>query len=207
MMSPSTDQILALFARKRYLFFNKPHKLNIVGVRSNNSVSDNFDDELHVLYRDRIDGPINHLVFPCTTDPGKHWLLNPLNARGCAIMVPNQYRDVYEIGLHKGEYPALVQRAPIQFVRDNNRDNKLDFSLYRDFDKRRLNLINDVIGANIHRASQFKKALNVGMYSAACQVIQDETNHQTLMVLANNQVATGGGKRFTYTLTEEQDYV
>jgi hypothetical protein len=206
-MSPDTDQIIALFKKKGYIFSQKALKLNIVGVRKDNSVSDSFDDEIHVLYREIGAGPVTHLLFKATTDPGKHWLMNPMNIRGCAIMVPGQYIDVYSIGKHQGKYEALVQTGEILFVRDSNRDSNLDFSLYRDPEKRRVGAVMARIGANIHRASEIKKSVNVGMYSAACQVIQEVENHLLLMSLAHSQVMSGGGSKFSYTLTEEQDYV
>lgn len=204
-MNPSLNQIMALFQKKDYRFFSEPHKLNLVGIRSHESESDKFDDEIHAIFHETKIAPFTHLVFPCTTDPGKHWLLNPMNIKGCAIMIPGQYVDAYHKGLHKGGYPALVQAAPIWFVRDNNRDNKLDFSLYSTALK--INGFFQVIGANIHRASALKKAFNVGAYSAACQVLQNDADLTTILKLADNQIMSGGGINFTYTLTEEKDFL
>lgn len=207
METPTTEQIRAVLDRKGYKFFTSgSYHLNIIGIRSNESASDKFDDQMHVIYRLPHNTEFEHLVAECTTDPGKYWLNNPMNVKGCAIMVPGQYIDAYQIGLHKGEYKALVQRLPILFVRDDDKNSTLDFSLYRDPEKRKVHATLQIIGANIHRASAFKKALNVGMYSAACQVIQDSTKFDTLTDLASLQISSGAGMYFAYTLLEESDF-
>lgn len=200
------DQIRNVMTQKGYTFYTSgTYNLNLIGVRSSNSKSDQFDDHFHVIYRGE-DNRFKHLTFDCTTDPGKNWLLNPMNIAGCAIMVPGQYRSAYTIGKHKGDYDALVQAKPICFVRDGNKDQNLDFSLYGTADARKKNAFMDVIGANIHRASAVKKLLNVGLYSAACQVIDDPADFKTLMDLVPLQVKNGNGKNFTYSLLEESDF-
>lgn len=200
------DQITTVLTDKNYEFFTKGiYNLNLIGVRSSDSQPDKFDDHFHVIYRGE-DNRFKHHTFPCTTDPGKHWLLNPMNIGGCAIMVPGQYKNAYVIGKHKGEYPALIQSSPIMFVRDNNRDSKLDFDLYRKPELRKDNVIPQVIGANIHRASAWQVALSVSKYSAACQVLQNPKDFDLLMTLVQGNVAAGHGTRFTYTLLEESDF-
>lgn len=203
-MTPlSFDRLREIFNLKNYKFYtNGIYNLNLIGVRSKQSKSDSFDDHFHVIYRAE-DNRFKHHIFPCTTDPGKHWLLNPMNVKGCAIMVPGQYNSAYSIGLHAGKYRALRQTKPIWFVRDNDRNTTLDFSLYRDPEKKKKHAFFEVIGANIHRASAVKKVLNIGQYSAACQVIQNPSDFNLLMSLIDKQVANGHGKNFTYTLIEE----
>ena len=203
----TTEEIKNVMKNKGYKFFNRGrYNLNIIGIRSTNSKSDSFDDEIHVIYNDQ-NGIEKHEVFPCTTDPGKHWLLNPLNIRGTIILVPGQYRGVYKIGLHNRSkpsrsYKALEQIKPMKYVRDNSKDAKLDFNLYLDSNA----IETSIAKTNIHRASKWKKTLNVGMYSAGCQVIQSPTDFDRFIDLCESQVEWGSGETFTYTLIEEKDF-
>jgi hypothetical protein len=201
------DKIKNVMDSKGYAFFEEGrYNLNIIGIRSNNSKSDFFDDEIHVLYKDQ-HGKEKHEIFPCTTDPGKHWLLNPLNIRGTIILVPKQYRGVYKIGLHNRSrpsrsYTALEQIKPMDYVRDNSKDAKLDFDLYLDSN----NIESSIAKTNIHRASQWRELLNIGRYSAGCQVIQSPYDFEKFIDLCESQVEWGFGRTFTYTLLEEKDF-
>ncbi len=206
MEKASFDQIRNVMTDKGFAFYTSGRfNLNLIGVRAANSKSDQFDDHFHIIYRGE-DDRFKHHTFACTTDPGKHWLLNPMNIKGCAIMVPGQYKSAYAQGKHHGDYDALVQSKPMCFVRDNNKDLNLDFSLFDTAEALKKNGFFDTIGANIHRASAFKATLSVGMYSAACQVIQSPTDFDILMKLVPLQDKNGNGKMFTYTLLSELDF-
>ena len=189
---------------KGYAVFEQgDYNLNIIGIRSTNSKSDKFDDFICVLYK--IYGVWRLKVYNATTDPGKHWLLNPSNPNGTIIMVPGQYRGAFEIGLHgiSGSYPyeALRQCKPIAYVRDNDKNLSLNFGLY----KNRSNIFFELAFTNIHRTSAWKRILNIGRYSAGCQVIQDPNDFDEFMGLCHMQVKKSHGKTFTYTLIEEKD--
>lgn len=207
-MRYSYKKIREVFDRKGHKFFDQGfYNLNIIGIRSEESQSDKFDDELHVLYHERpFRNVYRHDVYQITTDPGKHYLLNPMNPGGCLIMAPGQYIGSHTFGMHRGQYRALVQAKPMDFVRDNNRDTKLDFSLYRDPIKRRASLITGMFGANIHRASKISDVLHVAYYSAGCQVFRKSKEYNEYITLCDRQVMSGHGKFFTYTLLEEIDF-
>lgn len=208
MKNITSENIIKTVRRKGYKFFSRGvYNLNIIGIRSNNSQSDKFDDEIHVLYKDK-NGKKCHEIFPCTTDPGKHWLLNPMNKNGTIIIVPGQYRGVYRIGVHgrsrpNTAYKALEQVKPMTYVRDNSKDSELDFELYSDTG-RKFEISN--CKTNIHRASKWKNLLNIGRYSAGCQVIQDPILFKRLISLCKLQIKHGQGENFTYTLLEEKDF-
>lgn len=198
--------IRAAYQRMGYKFFNGIYDLNIGGIRCDDSVSNKFDDAIFVVYRDKANEIKCH-VYPATTDPGKHWLMNPTNKNGCAILVPGQYRSVYTLGLHgrsgNSPYKALEQVAAMQYVRDNNKDDKLDFDLYRDPNKLSSNAFWDIIKSNLHRASKLKIVQLVELYSAGCQVIQSVKHFDQLIGLCEKQVEHGHGNKFTYTLFEQ----
>jgi hypothetical protein len=200
------DQLKAVMKKKKYAFFeNGNFNLNIIGVRSKESESDKFDDFILVAYKQNNVWQLKK--YEATTDPGKHYLMNPLNKNGTLILVPDQHKGAYFIGKHGinsgNPYEALQQKAPMKYVLDNSRDSKLDFSLYND----PKNIFSAVRATNLHRASKWKKLLNVGLYSAGCQVIQDPKHFEELMKLCNLQVSNGLGNSFTYTLLEEKDFL
>lgn len=200
-------KIQSLFNSKGYKFFSQGYfNLNLFGIRSNNSVSDKFDDVFYVVYKDPQSLNIGKWLihcFPCTTDPGKHWLLNPMNVKGCAIVVPGQYRALWSLGKHNGKYEALVQTGLINIIRDNNTDTILNFELMI-FEK---NIFKNQkgLGINCHRADSLKTLLNVNMYSAGCQVIQDPKDFDILIQLCHKQNIQYNTNSFSYTLFTEKE--
>jgi hypothetical protein len=180
--------------RKGYVIYEQPYRLNIVGVRSANNVPDRFDDSIHVLFKDN-SGKWIHYNMPATTDPGKHWLNNPMRVEGTAIVKPGQYIDSHQIGLHKGEYKALTQLGNVTVIRDANRDNILDFNAGRE---------GPGYGINIHRASASRTSTVVDKYSAGCQVIANPADFNRLLELAEQHRSRYGNK-YTYTLLVEKD--
>lgn len=195
------EEIQNVFKKKGYVMFTKPYDLNIFGIRSENSQSDKFDDWLGFWCAEN--GGTTFHIFPATTDPGKHWLLTPMQSGGTAIMVPGQYRGLYKKGFHK-LYPALEQKGMAKYVRDNNKDTTLDFDLYRDPIKAAKNVFSDNIKSNIHKAGFFSTL--VGKWSAACQVTQKTSDFDLLMSYVDKQIEAELGNSFTYTLLEENDF-
>ena len=193
-------------SRKGHAFFESGEfNLNLIGIRSATSISDYFDDLFVVVYKAQ--GLWRRQVYACTTDPGEHWLLNPLNRDGTIIMVPGQYRGAFKLGLHGrtsklGPYDALEQVKPIDYVRDNSRDSVLHFELMKD----PANIFSAIAKTNIHRASKWKRLLNIGKYSAGCQVIQKPKDFEALIGLCRAQINEKHGNAFTYTLLKEIDF-
>ena len=200
MTLPSLDQIKEIRERLGYPIFEGPYNLNITGFRSENSVSNSYDDWMTVVYQN--DSKVWQRFYArCTTDPGKHWLLNPMNAKGTAILIPDHYPGMYKVGRHK-TYEALEQQKPGLYVRDNDKNSVLDFSLYRDPKKRKKHVFEGNIKANIHRSSKWKRTMNVGMYSAGCQVLQDPNEFLEFMDLCKRGTKMYGNS-LSYTLIEE----
>ncbi len=196
-------EVWAVFKKKGYKTFSGKYDINLFGIRSNESKSDKFDDYVGYWCSDGVNTLFE--IFPATTDPGKNWLLTPMRKDGTAIMVPGQYSGLYKIGRHK-DYEALEQVGMARYVRDNNKDTVLDFDLYRDPAKLEKFGVWDNIKSNLHRASQFSITALVGLYSAACQVIQDPSNFKKLLAICKKQIEQGLPNKFTYTLLEEKDF-
>jgi len=195
------EQFRKALESKGYAFFGLENKaaynINIIGVRSDEDIFNKFDDALVVIYRDT---KKNWEVrsYSITTDPGKIWLEKPMNSKGCAVLVPNQYRGVYKIDGHgKTRYPALCQRlGEVEVYRDSDLNNEID----RDagtIDK-------GMFGINIHRSRKTGEADLVNSYSAGCQVFKNTTDFKDFMKLANKS-SDKFGNSFTYTLLNEGD--
>lgn len=189
--------IIGALENKGYAVFDddsKPFNLNIVGIRSDKLEAGKFKDLICVFWKN--EGYWNLFKSQCTTVAGLHYLQNPMNPAGCAILKPGQYRGAYRIGKHRGKYDALIQVKPVEVYRDDNRDvffDEIDSSVQKGY-----------FGINIHRAHYKFELDNVGKYSAGCQVIQDPNEFELFMKLAELS-AEQWGDSFTYTLINESD--
>ena len=131
--------------------------------------------------------------FPITTDPGKYYSQNLLDQSGVAILVPNQYKNTWQVGLHQGKYEALVQRKPVKVYRDKNKD-----SIY-DLNAETINT--GLFGINIHRSNSNGTSQVVGKWSAGCQVFQSPQDFNIFMNICKKSQKIWGNS-FTYTLIE-----
>ena len=92
-------KVQEVFAEKKYAFFTKGnYNLNIIGVRSPIKEANSFDDTMLVIYKKYDKWIIKE--YPITTDAGLYWLEHPMNKKGTALLVPNQYRSTYKIDGH-----------------------------------------------------------------------------------------------------------
>ena len=118
-----------ILVNKGYAYFNKgKYNLNIIGIRNaGNNVTNKFDDVIVVEYIDMY-GIKSRNIFAATTEPGITSMTKPVSYKGCAILVPGQYRSAWKLGYHKGKYEAVVQYKPVKVYRDNNKDAVYDFN-------------------------------------------------------------------------------
>jgi hypothetical protein len=184
------SKIKGLLRFKRFKLFTRPYELNIVGLRSKSTVPNKFDDELHVFYM------VNALkweyhVFKITTDPGTFWLNNPMQPQGTAILAEGQYLNSHELGMHRGQYKALVQKNPVTVMRDYDRNAILDFYNGKKESGK--------YGINIHRANKVGTTLSVDKNSAGCQVFANASDFDQFLKLCE-QHKSRYGNSFTYTL-------
>ena len=194
----TTTNLKSFLESSGYKFFdgNKKLNLNIVGVRRDNVETNKFDDFIVVIYKD------NNLkqvckVYPATTDPGKHWLENPINPKGTAVLIPGQYRSTWRLGRHQDKYEALVQWKKVMVWRDSNRDDIIDYESF--------NTINEgYFGINIHRSNPYTESYLVNKWSAGCQVFQNIEDYKEFMELCRSSAKLYGNS-FSYTLITEQD--
>ena len=199
------EQIEATVKEKGYKWFednsNKGYDVNIVGVRNsktNGRVTNAFDDCMTISYK--VEGEWKFHCFPCTTDPGTHWVENILNDRGVAILKPGQYRGSHKLRLHQDKYLALGQKKPMKLYRDANLDGKYDLI--------EESVREELVGINIHRATSRAggKSSRIDKWSAGCQVIADNDDwHEFLDICQAAREIHGNS--FSYTLLESKDIV
>lgn len=187
------DIIKNVVIKKGYKFFTAEMDMNFIGIRSKNYIADNYDDFFCMLWIE--DGKkrcwINDKF---TTDPGIYYLQKKLlNANGCAIMVPGQYRGYWKLGFHNG-YEAFQQVTKADFYRDRNRDNILDGDAST--------IEHSIIGANMHHGYDSK---NVSANSAGCQVHKHDED-LNYVIKEFKRTIPYHGDRVTYTLLTENDF-
>ncbi|MEM0998430.1 MAG: hypothetical protein AAGN35_15325 [Bacteroidota bacterium] len=175
-----------------WLIHSQPYRLNILGVRSNSTRPNSFDDTIHVFYTDER-GRWRLHSWRCTTDPGTYWLHSPMHPQGTAILKTGQYHS-YGVAKHRGKYWALCQiKGKVTVVRDYNRDSNLDFRNGREMEGH--------FGINIHRASSYGTTKEVERYSAGCQVFANATDFEAFMRLCEGH-RQRYGNAFTYSLLD-----
>lgn len=189
----------SLFKRLGYIYFTKgDYNLNIIGIRSNqlDQSDDEFNDIFCYIYKENGIWSRNFLI--CTTDSGLHYLENPQNQEGTAILVPNQYRGAFKKGLHKGKYPALVQNKSLTIYRDNNKDSILDIDTNEEIEVKG-------IGLNIHSVySENNIPEKIGKWSSGCTVIPNLKLFKQFLNVCDQSIKVFGNS-FTYTLITEND--
>ena len=172
-------------------------KLNIIGVRKNNpnnKITNLYDDILIVDYNTEVGH--KRQLFNITTEPGAYYMEKLSNPYGTAILVPNQYRGAWQIGLHRGKYKALVQRKPVSVYRDGNKNDVYDLEP--------TSIQNGLFGINIHRSNEAWTRNTIDQYSAGCQVFNNPTDFLAFLRLCEKQKERYGNS-FTYTLINETD--
>jgi hypothetical protein len=200
MQDVKLGKLIATLKDKGYAVFegdDKAYNLNIVGIREDNPTAGKFNDLMVVFWK--YEGRWNVIKMQCTTLAGIHWLENPLNPKGCAILKPGQYRGVWKLDYHQGKYKALCQRGGnVKVYRDGDKDVE--------YDMLEESVQEGMFGINIHRAHSKLELEKVGKFSAGCQVIQDPDEWAVFMAVCE-RAAKVWGNSFSYTLIKEGDLV
>ena len=192
----SVEYLQGVIEGMGYSFFTKGnYNVNIIGVRNPNLVANSFDDTMICAYK--VAGQWVLKEWQITTDAGTYWLENPLNVKGCALLVPNQYRGVYKIDKHRNKYYALCQRnGEVEVYRDDTKDQILNFD---DATKQW-----GYFGINIHRSNPYSESTSVDKWSAGCQVFKKVDDFNEFMTICN-KAREEWSNSFTYTLIKQED--
>ena len=76
--------LISSLTSKGYIVYEKPYQLNIVGVRSNSTQPNKFDDFIYAFFKND-SGQWEGKYFTATTDPGTYYLKNPLSNKTSLI--------------------------------------------------------------------------------------------------------------------------
>lgn len=191
------DQVFERMSHEGHDLFTadtRNYNLNIIGIRSKSAKLDEFGCQLMIVWRYK--GKWNDVSYNITTYPGRHYLINKLlNPAGCAILVPGQYKEIYQVRLHNGKYKALCQTfGPVKVFRDRDRDSTFDLNID--------SIVSGDFGINIHNSPDNQTTLRVGAYSAGCQVFANDNQFHEFMTLLYKSIENFSNK-FTYTLINE----
>ena len=195
-MEKKLTDIIKSAERLGYTIDKRPNKLNIIGVRNSKATSqDKFDDLLAYFTYDN-NGKLVGRVVSGTTDPSTSFLKSPINLKGAAILKSGQYKDAYQLGLHRNKYEALVQRKPVTVIRDNDRNALINYLAPTQ---------TGLYGINIHKSTKGKNNEDIiGLDSAGCQVFRNIRDFEDMMQLARIS-RNKYGNNFTYTLLDDRD--
>tara|TARA_R100001126_G_C4855141_1_gene164182 strand:+ start:603 stop:1205 length:603 start_codon:yes stop_codon:yes gene_type:complete len=194
------EQVEAAVKAKDYKWFESgDYNVNIVGIRNmatGTRVTNKFDDHITISYKD--DGEWKFHCYECTTDPGDDWMDNPMNSKGCAILVPGQYKGSHKLRLHQGRYLALGQQRSVKVYRDRDKDGHYDFD--------DTTIDEGLFGINIHRATKYagKTSTYVDKWSAGCQVIASNDDWHSFLDICQT-ARDKWSNNFTYTLLTSDD--
>jgi hypothetical protein len=187
------QQLIEKLNRLNYKVYTQPYQLNIIGIRSQKTIPNKFNDTLVVFYTTE-KMQWHQQKYTLTTYPGTHWLNNPLNTKGTAILKEGQYINSHSIGLHQGKYLALVQVNAVTVYRDNNKNNLPETNSTIEQ--------TGLFGINIHHASKVVISTEINKHSAGCQVLANVKHFNNLMELAQQHKKLYDNL-FTYTLIKE----
>lgn len=195
-MAQTLGNIIKSAEKLGYKFDTRPNKLNIIGIRNSKATSQDKFDDLLAYFTYNENGNLVGKVVAGTTDPSTYFLKSPMNVKGAAILKSGQYKDAYAIGLHRGQYEALVQVKPVTVIRDSDRNAYINY-----FAPTQTGLY----GINIHKSTKGKSNEDIiDRDSAGCQVFRNILDFMDMMRLAQTS-RKKYGNTFTYTLIDERD--
>lgn len=134
-MEHTFDSIRGKVIEKGFMFFdNGDYNLNFIWERTNDEITNQFTDYLHVLYY--LNQMPQIISIPATTKPGlKGSIDSPITYEGItgtAVIIPGQYKGAWRYTEGYSEkhypfnYPYFEQVKGINYWRDGNKDLMID---------------------------------------------------------------------------------
>lgn len=172
------ERIIAYCEDKGYQIDRNPGEKNIIYVEGMNPDGTLNEDELNVWNDLRMviefknDKPEIIGCWQATTEPGRYYVQNPMNANGAARIAFGQYR-AWQLGTHGNADPheALVQTGgPVTVHRDTNRDGSRAGDMVE----------SGFFGINQHWGGDSPES-DIGRWSAGCQVGRTRQGHREFM--------------------------
>ena len=189
------ERIKAAYQKKGFVWRDDVYAMNVFGIRSNDKTPDAFNDFLGMAYMSELGKPELFIV-QGTTDPGTYYLEKPMNADGCFVLMPGQYKESHTRGLHCGKVPAFVQCGTLKGWLDNDRDKIVDYDTGKTKEGKDF-------GVNIHPMGDTLKVIY--NWSAGCQGAATK-DINFMLFLYDKQVEWTKRKTIDYTLFVELDF-
>ena len=188
--------ILNYMADKGYKIFEGPREYNIVyveGMNANGSLNNDADNVFNDirLVIEVIEGLPSVVGGPwlASTEPGRHWVDNPMKPEGAARIQFGQY-DAWQVGTHT-DHEALIQTGgPVTVHRDADRNGM------RTGDK----LDTGNFGINQHSGYD-NPVSHVGKASAGCLISRTSRDHEEFMTLIKQDRRFEVDPTFIFTST------
>lgn len=135
---------------------------------------DKWNDSVLVLAHDGVDWEIL-CFYKATTEPGRHYVVRPLNRNGGACLDLGFHKDLWRFGLHRG-YRALSQAGEVRLRRDRNKNHRRDDVM----------TVERGNGINLHtsKTTGWRGSFSqnsIGTWSAGCVVIPVVNEFQELL--------------------------
>ncbi len=191
------EKVVACCEERGYSLDKGTGFVNLIGIEGmnpdgtpNNDAQNVFNDLIGCLIFENNQPKFKGLYIG-TTEPGRYYTINKLNAKGAARLEFGQQR-CWQTGLHNGKYEALVQTGDrVKVWRDGNKD----FSRAGDV------LYTGYFGINIHHGGS-NPINNIGRHSAGCQVIRSKNDFAKFMGIVKGDLRwkTNPKHIFKYTL-------
>jgi lysozyme family protein len=190
--SPLLPRVVAGMEARGYPIDKGPGEVNIAYAEGHdrdgkrNSNAPGLFNDVRMVF-DYADGAPRLLgSWTGSTQPGAYYTMKPLNPQGCANIYPGSYR-AWKVGLHRGQYEALVQRGTIKLTRDKNKDFRREGDAVE---------VGDYEGVNQHHAAN---AGEVGPHSAGCLVGKMVDGHEEFMRIVKTDPRWKADRNFMFT--------
>lgn len=149
----------------------------------------NAFDDLRLALRNTKDGIKILGAWPATIETGVKFTQNPIAGDGKgAARIKFGYWKSWQVGLHRGQYEALVQTGgPVAVFRDNNKD----------YDREGDPLDTGYFGINQHHGGD-APIDNIGGHSAGCLVGNSVAGHREFMALLKTDARYKANKNYVF---------
>lgn len=138
------------------------------------TTADKWNDSVLILAHDGVEWDIL-AFYRATTEPGRHYVVNPLNRNGGACLDLGFHKGLWRFGQHRG-YRALSQAGKVRLRRDRNKNHRRDDAI----------TIEQGNGINLHtsKTSGWRGSYSetsIGRWSAGCVVIPNPNEFKELL--------------------------
>lgn len=191
------DKLIGLMKSKGYKVYDKVGMLNIVSLQSSSkndgSISNKFDDELNVFYRN-LNGNWELNEYQITTTPG-YLPKSELLPKDVNILALGQYVEQCKLDRYPDDSRYLI------FLESNIIVNNA-LNIYNYKSDRKTGYFKSI---SIHASSKMGSAENVYNYSEGAQVFKNIQQYNQFIKLCDMQIEISKKDRFTYTLCRSTD--